>query len=472
MKQLTIPSVLIIMAIWLPGLQAQKLTVGTGSGINFSDIHTAETSGNWKPKPGPSAGLFVRWSMTPVLGLQGGLDYATVYYEHHPYVTDQGPIFYPMSYSSMYPDPRIIMIPYTENFNLSFLNIPLQVTLTLPSVPSMTIGAGMYWSSVIDQDRNNFYTIAEFSPESDYGYIYSLTLDHPVTERLNIFASGRYLTGRKQFYDGRDYRHGYSELVAGLSIRLGGGTGEEDPSGDAGQDLNEDIRLSWFAGTAVSWNSGNVTDAGYTAYTGPSAGFYAGFRLGDTKAWFTTGLTLERVGYAMRDSSNSYYRYAAGIPSTYFVDTRTSSDYAVIPALLSFSMGEKELLVISTGPWFAARINSQCRGVAVNESEYGGYFRRMEVTVNDDITGFTRRNDYGWMIGADLSVPLRKGTEFYLGLKFRQGIPETINRKNAGIPDDITKKQIFMRNSVVSVHAGLTVPVHNRVRQNHGGNQN
>ncbi|HCM59215.1 MAG TPA: hypothetical protein DIS74_02345, partial [Bacteroidales bacterium] len=79
MKHLTIPCVLILVASGLPGLNAQKLTLGAGSGINFSDIHNAEASGSWKPKPGPSAGLFVRWSMTPVLGLQTGLDYATVY---------------------------------------------------------------------------------------------------------------------------------------------------------------------------------------------------------------------------------------------------------------------------------------------------------------------------------------------------------------------------------------------------------
>ncbi|HCM60788.1 MAG TPA: hypothetical protein DIS74_10535, partial [Bacteroidales bacterium] len=115
-------------------------------------------------------------------------------------------------------------------------------------------------------------------------------------------------------------------------------------------------------------------------------------------------------------------------------------------------------------PWFAARLNSQCRGVAVNENEAGGYFRRTEVTVNDDITEYTRRNDYGWMIGADLTVPLPNNAGFYLGLKFRQGIPETMNRENAGIPDDTLEKQIYMRNSVLSLHAGMTVPVFRTVR--------
>jgi len=207
-----------------------------------------------------------------------------------------------------------------------------------------------------------------------------------------------------------------------------------------------------------------VVNAGYIPYAGPSAGFSVGFRLGDSKTWFTTGLTLERVGYSMRDSSDSYYRYAASDNHTYYVDTRTSSDYAVIPALLNFSLGEKDILNLSTGPWFAARLNSQCRGLAVNETEAGGYFLRTEVTVNDDITEFTRRNDFGWLIGADLSVPLRNGAGFYMGVKFRQGFTETINRKNAGIPDDTLEKQIFMRNSVVSLQAGLTVPVFRTVR--------
>lgn len=464
MKHLSIPCVLIIMATSLPGLKAQKFTIGAGSGINFSDIHNAEASGSWKPKPGPSADLFVRWSMTPALGLQTGLGYATVYYEHHPYITDPGPIFYPMSYSSMYPDPRIIFLPTTENFNHSFLNVPMLITLTLPSVPSMTLGAGMYWSSVIDQDWNNIYTLEDSKSESDYGYLFSLSLDHPVTEKLSFFVRGRYHTGRKLFYEGRDYRHGYSDLVAGLSFRLGGGVSEEVTAVHSAEELNDDIRLSWFAGAAISWNSGKVINAAYTSYAGPSAGFSVGFRLGESNTRFTTGLTLEKAGYSMRDSSNSYYRNDDSNAPYYLVDTRISSDYAVIPALLSFSIGDKDILNLSTGPWFAARLNSQCRGLAVNESAPGGYFRRTEVTVNDDITELTRRNDYGWMIGADLSLPLRNNADLYLGLKFRQGIPETINRENAGIPDDILEKQIFMRNSVVSIHEGLTVPVFRTVR--------
>lgn len=465
MKHLTISCVLIIMSVSLPGLNAQKFTVGAGSGINFSDIHNVEASGSWKPKPGPSAGLFVRWSLTPVLGLQTGLDYSAVYYEYHSYVPDTGPIFYPMSSSSMYPpDPRFIMIPVTENFNHSFLSVPLQVTVTLPSVPSMTLGAGMFWTKVIDQDWNYIYKLEDFTSDTDYGYIFSLSLDYPVTERLNFFTRGRYLTGRKLFFGGRDYRHGYSDLTAGLSFRLGGGGSDEVSVDGSGEDLNKDIRLSWFAGAAVSWNSGNVSDAGYAPYAGPSAGFSVGFRLGDSKTRFTTGLTLERVGYSMRDSSDSYYRYSDSNEPYYFVDTRTSSDYAVIPALLSFSIGEEEILSLSTGPWFAARLNSQCRGLAVNESESNGYFRRTEITVNDDITELTRRNDFGWMVGADLSVPLRNNAEFYLGLNFRQGIPETMNRDSAGIPDDTLEKQILMRNSVVSIQTGLTVPVFRTVR--------
>jgi len=464
MKHLTIPCVLFIMSVNLPGLHGQKFTVGAGSGINFSDIHNAEASGYWKPKPGPSAGLFVRWSLTPVLGLEAGLDYAAVYYENHPYVNDPGPIFYPMSYSSMYPDPGFIMIPVTENFNHSFLSIPLQLTVTLPSVPSMTLGAGMFWTSVIDQDWNYSYSPGDFVSDTDYGYIFSLSLDYPVTERMNFFTRGRYLTGRKEFFGGREYRHGYTDLLAGLSFTLGGIRTDEEEVNGSGEQLNDDVRLSWFAGAAVSWNSGNVVNAGYKPYTGPSAGFSIGFRLGESKTRFTTGLTLERVGYSMQDSSNSYYRYDERNEPYYFVDTRTSSDYAVIPALLSFSLGEKDILNLSTGPWFAARLNSQCRGLAVNETEAGGYFLRTEVTVNDDITELTRRNDFGWLIGADLSVPVRNGAEFYMGVKFRQGFTETINRKNAGIPEDTLEKQIFMRNSVVSLQTGLTVPVFRTVR--------
>lgn len=454
MKRIALLCTVMVIAAIFHDLKAQNLTIGAGSGINFSDIHRVGTTGYWKPKPGPSAGLFVRWNMTPLLGLQTGLDYSTVYYEYHPYKQNQYPGPYPLFESWMLPYPDYIIWQQSQNMNHSFLTMPLQLTVTLPSRPSLTLGAGMFYSVIVDQDSGDLYFTDELS-DNDHGYLFSLSLDYPVTERLSLFAGVRYITGRRLLSEGKDYKHGYSDLMAGLSFGLGGdgAVAAEEERGE--QPVNENISITWFAGATISWNSGNVDRDRYSAFSGPSAGFLADFRLGESRTRFSTGLIMERGGYSLRDSSNIYYLY--GEPNVK-VDTRISSDYVVIPALLDFHFGRDEFLSISTGPWFAARLNSQCRGAALITVSGSTTYQLREVTVNDDITDLTRRNDFGWMAGAEVSLPVRGLTRINLGVQFRQGIPEILNLENAGIAE--SEKDVYIRSSVLTFRAGVTVPVY------------
>ncbi|HNT92711.1 MAG: outer membrane beta-barrel protein [Bacteroidales bacterium] len=454
MKRIALFCTVMVIAAISHDLKSQNLTIGAGSGINFSDIHRVGTTGYWKPKPGPSAGLFVRWNMTPLLGLQTGLDYSTVYYEYHPYLLEEGPIIYPFYEPQLLPYPDFIMLPQIESTNHSFLTMPLELTLTIPSRPSLTLGAGMFYSIIMDQDRGDLYFTDDLSG-NDHGYLFTVSVDYPVNERLSLFAGVRFVTGRKLMCEGRDYKHGYSDLMAGLSFGLGGDGAGVTEEGKGENPVNENISLTWFAGANLSWNSGNVNRDKYSVYAGPSAGFLADFRLGGSRTRFSTGLILERAGYSMRDSSNSYYLYDQ--PSAE-VNTRISSDYVVIPALLDFHFGRDECLSISTGPWFAARLNSQCRGTAINTVSTSTSYRLREITVNDDITEVTRRNDFGWMTGAEVSLPVRGMTRINLGVQFRQGIPEILNLDNAGI--DESEKDVYVRNSVLTLRAGVTVPVY------------
>lgn len=458
MKPSAVICALFLFAVCIPDLQAQKFTLGAGSGVNFSDLHNTRTTGYWKPKPGPSACLFFQWSMTPVLGLQTGLDYSTVYYDNKNYSNFPGPIYYPMYHDYMLPEPYITVFPGFQSSSHSFLTLPLQFTVKIFSRPSLTLGGGMFWSTVLDQDWN-ISGYDEPGPGTDYGYLCSLMIDYPLTERLNLFARTRYLTGRRMFGQGWDYKHGYSDLIAGLSFRLVGSRDEDADGGITDPLVNEDITVSWFAGANHSWNSGNVSNNKYSSYTGPSAGFSIDFRLGGSRTWFSTGLIMERTGYSLRDSSDIYYMYKVTDNPLSEVDTRISSDYAVIPALLDFHFGQNEIFSLSLGPWFAARLNSQCRGIALRETTTASSYQLLEITVNDDITELTRRNDFGLMAGAEVTLPIRGGTRVNLGMHFRQGIPEMLNHENASILPGGAGNRVYIRNSVLTLRAGVTVPV-------------
>lgn len=434
----------------------QKLDVGFASGLNLSDIHGNDIYGLWKTKPGPAVGLFADYNLTPTIGLHTGVDYSTVYYEHHPYEPWYSPInYYPMN--SIMP-----FYPQMSSSNFSFLTLPLMVTVTIPSKPSLTLGAGGYYSFTMDQDLDfsYYYIDDDESMRNDLGYVYMLRLNYPLQKGLDLFLRGRYLTGRRTMAEGVNYRHGYSDIAAGLLVRIG-----KDKSVTAGENedsgvVNENIFLTWHAGVVTSWNSGNIDNDKYSPLVAPSAGFSVNFRLSGTNTWFRTGVTLERQGFSMRDSSDVWYRYlVTGVPD-YYVDSRVGVDYAVIPALLDFHFGRGEMFYLNTGPYFAARLNARCTGTATHWQSNIGSYKLEETTINDDITALVRNNDFGWVAGFGVALPLSGNARLDLGLQYRQGFTEVFNAEYAGVPEPDDANDVFMRNSAFTVQAGLRIPLY------------
>lgn len=435
----------------------QKLDIGFGSGVNLSDIHGNGIYGQWKTKPGPSVGLFADYNLTRTIGLHTGVDYSTVYYEHHPYAPWYGPVdYYPMN--SIVP-----IFPQMSSSNFSFLTLPLMLTVTIPSKPSLTLGAGGYYSFAMDQDLDfsyYYYNDNDESLRNDWGYIYMLRLNYPLQERLDLFLRGRYLTGRRTIVEWADYKHGYSDIAAGLLVRIGNDRSETAGEQENAGDVNENIFLTWHAGVVTSWNSGNIESDKYSTLVAPSAGFSVNLRLSNTNIWFRTGVTLERQGFSMRDSSDVWYRYSVTGEPDYYVDSRVSIDYVVIPALFDFHFGRSEMFYFNTGPYFATRLNARCTGTATHETSYNGFYQLEETTINDDITALVRNNDFGWVAGGGVALPLFGNARLDLGLQYRQGLPEVFNAEYAGVPEPEDAKDLFMRNSALTVQAGLRIPLY------------
>ena len=437
-------------------LYPQKLSLGFGSGVNLSDIHNTWSTGSWKTKPGPSLGFFADYALTRTLGLHAGADWSAVYYEYHPYIPWNYPIYYPMG--------SLIAIPVQMNSsNFSMLTLPLMVTVTIPSRPSLTLGAGGYYAFALDQDLDVSYFYYDYGKETlrnDWGYVYMFRLNYPLQEKLDLFLSGRYLTGRNPMVEWAEYKHGYSDIRAGLIYKFGREKSEDEVATDDAGVVNEDIFLTWRAGVVTSWNSGNIDRDKYSALVAPAAGFSLNFRLGGTNTWFRTGVSLERQGFSLRDSSDVWYRYSVEGEPDYYVDSRVSIDYAVIPALFDFHFGPGEIFSFNTGPYFAARLNARCTGTATQESFYNGAYQLEETTVNDDITELIRRNDFGWLAGAGVTVPLSGNIRLDISLQYRQGLPEVFNYEEAWVPDPDDAKDVFMRNSALTLQAGLRIPLY------------
>lgn len=452
---------LLLFSFTATALYPQKFSVGAGSGINFSDLHSTSTSGYWKNKPGPSAGFFADWQMTPVLGLNAGVDYSTVYYEYHRYNQYNYPGgFYPM-YSSIWLPPYISNM---ESANYSFVTLPLQLTVTIPTKPTLTLGAGAYYSFTVDQDiEYNWYYIQDDSLKNDYGYTYMMKLAYPLHKNLDLFVRGRYHTGRRLLTALPDSKHGSTDLTFGLVFRLGKGIDDAIGAEEDAGEVNEDIYLTWRTGVNLSWNSGNILNEKYTSYAGPSAGFALNFRLSGSNTWFRTGLSLERQGYSMSDSSEVYYLYQGrsvpGVPEWY-VDSRVSIDYAVIPAVFDFHFGRDGIFSFSTGPYYAVRLNARCTGTATQERNNNGSYTLEETTIHDDITSLIKRNDFGWLAGAGVAIPLHGNMKLDIGIEYRQGLPEVFKASSSVITEPDNAKDVFIRNSAVALRAGLRVPLY------------
>ena len=187
------------------------------------------------------------------------------------------------------------------------------------------------------------------------------------------------------------------------------------------------------------------------------------FRITGSKTWFRTGVTLERQGYSMRDSSDVFYLHhvwsAYGYPD-YDVDSRVSIDYAVIPALLDFHIGRNETFYLSTGPYFAARLNARCTGTAIQETGSNGSYTVEETTIHDDLTELTRRNDFGWLAAAGVAIPLHGNLRLDIGVEYRHGFSEVLNLESSGFPEPGNAKDAYIRNSALTLRAGVQVPLY------------
>ncbi|MDT8401923.1 MAG: outer membrane beta-barrel protein [Bacteroidales bacterium] len=468
MRHFKIAFLVLVLTAFSSMIYAQKLAVGFRSGINISDIHDysyrSYYAGKWKYKPGPSQGVFLDYSISRVLGISTGADFSTVYYENHTYLHDWYPWPpYPMplwnlSSSSLLPD-YPSMIAYTEPriMNFSFLSIPVQLRLTVPSRPRLDLSAGVYYAFLLDRNHlNSYYDEDSESAKNDFGLIYTAGLSYPVSERLNAMFNVRYIRGGRPIPRYEEYRHGSADFTLGLSYGLFSEAANKDVMHDS---INNKIYLAYRGGLNMSWNSGKPLGNKYSLYAGPSLGFNIGFRM-SPGTYFRSGISFERQGYALEDSSDYYHRYFIEGDANYYVDTRISADYLVIPALFEFYTGKNRLFYFNTGPYLGFKLNARCTGTAIEEDASQGDYELKLITVYDNLEGIIQSTDIGWIAGMGMVVPLPGTNSLDIGLQFRQGFYEVYDTND--VPEYLKpgRGETLIRNSSLALHVGLRLPVY------------
>ncbi len=469
MKQSNILVLVFLLSAFSSASYAQKLSVGLHSGVNISDIHDHSYrsfySGKWKYKPGPLQGIFIDYSITPILGIKTGADFSTVYYENHAYIHHMDPWPVPLWYlssSSLWPDDAMSAIigwPESRIMNFSFLTIPVQLRLTVPSKPQLNLAAGAYYSFLLDRNYENiYYNKDPETKKNDLGFIYSAGLIYPVTNRLDAMFSVRYITGRREIPEFEEYRHGMADFALGLSYNLFP-VKQDNIKHGVSDSINNKIYLTYRGGVNMSWNSGRPAAKKYSLYAGPSLGFNIGFEM-SPGTYFRTGLSFERQGYALKDSSDYYHRYFIEDDAAYYVDTRISTDYLVIPALFEFYTGESTQYYLNMGAYLGFKLNARCAGTAMDEDVQQGNYELKMITVYDNLEGLIQSTDIGWVAGAGIVLPLRGNSSLDIGLQFRQGFYEVYDTNDIPEEQRPERGETMIRNSSVALHVGLRLPVY------------
>jgi hypothetical protein len=145
----------------------------------------------------------------------------------------------------------------------------------------------------------------------------------------------------------------------------------------------------------------------------------------------------------------------------YEVKTRVDLDYAVIPLLLKIHTGPPVDIYFLTGPSIGILLNARTIGTAAYESSYNGGFTRNEITVYDDTGGNIRRNDFGWIFGGGVQLPLPGRCILNAGVLYDAGIGNIL-RKSVVNQSAHTIADQVLRNRSFNIVAGLAIPIHKK----------
>jgi opacity protein-like surface antigen len=423
--------------------------------VNFSDIHGQDFGGKWKSEPGPVQGLNLGWSLNRSLGIQTGINFSTVYYEH---ITTSNPgVYIPMDFYNIGP------IYYTggvEKMDFTFLRVPLLFTVQVPSVIKFNMKAGLIFSFLKDHSLSNdyyYYSTPGVAKKTDFGYMFSSGIAYPLSNKIRATFNVSYLTGRKHLLESSNLRQASSEYVFGIDYEFLKKNKKTINPEFATDSTSGKVTVTYWGGVNTSWNGLNLDRSKYSTTAGASVGFSVNFLL-DPALSFITGVTFERKGYSMKDSSASFLKYLDKGTPMYYVDSKVQIDYAVIPLLMNLSFGKSQMFFFNTGPWLGIKLNARNVGVAYNESRSEYYYTVSKTVIYDDLEKYIKDNDIGWIFGAGISVPFLNRYKVDLALRYSTGFNNVYNKAIVAKQQSSSIADHVIMNRTISFLIGITIP--------------
>jgi hypothetical protein len=247
-------SIFVLLSLFLSGIYAQRLTTGILSGSNFSNIRGDNESGEWKSKMGSVTGIWFNYAFNPILSIGTEFNYTSLYYQHIDYQPYYGGI-----YTDMIIAPVLIG---SQNWDFNFFRFPLYLKLSTPTKLRFELTGGIYYSLLQLPQPANYGENAY--PTSEFGTIFSAGFSYPITDKIEVFARGRYTTGFKEYISQNKGKNSSSELIFGIGYS---GLFDKMKSKYSKYTLNDssDCRFSikYRAGVNMSWIEADKSKSSY-----------------------------------------------------------------------------------------------------------------------------------------------------------------------------------------------------------------
>ncbi len=315
----------------------------------------------------------------------------------------------------------------------------------------------MYFSYRYDYSQNEFYS-PNTLPKHDFGYIYSAGFSYPITNNVKAFIDGRYTSGRRIYIDPINGRNGTSELVFGIGYN-GFWNKKMHPINEFTPDSSSRQRLviTYKGGYSGSNNSGQHRRSSYSTKGGTIGGVSIDFFMNSTIA-INTGLTFEQKGYQFKDSSESRFVYN---PINYSTTTKynnckTDIDYIIIPLTLKLKFGGNLKYYFNFGLYSGLRLNARVTGSQVVEQRYEYGYSLSKYIVYDDIEGNIKDDDWGYVLGGGLIVPISKACLLEFGCNYNSGWKNILDVTSPPLSQGADKS---LKNKSLNFTVGLQIPI-------------
>jgi hypothetical protein len=394
--ELALTASLLVFGI-TPAGYSQDIALGFHSGWNISDIHGHETLGKWSFKPGPTQLINLEWSYNKFLGLQSGVAFSSVRYEYSTY----GEPYY-----HFWPHPAK-SFTYNEMMDFTMIRVPVILSFHIPSALQFNLKAGMFYSFMLDHSLSTESGwVTRGTPEKyDYGYLASAGILYPLNNKISASFNIQYLTGRKNIFSNSSMKHGSSEYTFGLDYHLKTPTRKIRHSGQSGDSSSYRLSVAYYGGLNYNWNPDDMVRSENLPGFGPSLGFSL-ILSGSKKISLISGVSFVRRTYSIKDSISSLDDFLKGASEIYYVESKLQMDYAIVPALVHIPVGRSRLFYMNTGPWLGLKLNARNMGVAYEKYSRGGSYELSRRTIYNDIEGYIKDTDFGWLISGGFSWPI------------------------------------------------------------------